>query len=96
VPHDPTLKRELSKAVVHLRSQREWSQEELAAKAGLNETYVPGVESGRKALTWATITSLAAAFEMQVSEFVRVAERIEAGELQVPENYRRPRTTKNS
>jgi len=53
-----------------LRDERDWSQEELAERAGLHRTYVSAVERGVRNPTITVLGRLAAALEMSVSEML--------------------------
>jgi CheY-like chemotaxis protein/predicted XRE-type DNA-binding protein len=54
-------------SIKHWRSQRGYSQELLAEKAGLHRTYVSDVERGSRNLSLESITRLAGALEVSVS-----------------------------
>lgn len=52
--------------VYQLRTLKEWSQEELARRAGLQRTHVSRIEAGKYAVTLETIQAIAEAFGMTV------------------------------
>ena len=49
-----------------LRKQREWSQGELAQRAGLPRTHISRIETGKYAVTLETVQAIAEAFDMTV------------------------------
>ena len=49
-----------------LRKQREWSQEELAQRAGLQRTHVGRIESGKYSVGFDTLQAIAEALGMTV------------------------------
>ena len=52
--------------IYQLRMMREWSQEELARRAGLQRSHVSRIEAGKYAVTLETIEAIAHALEMTV------------------------------
>jgi transcriptional regulator with XRE-family HTH domain len=54
-----------------LRVARGWRQIDLAEGAGISENYVSDLEVGKKEVCLKTIQSLAATFEMSLSEFFK-------------------------
>ncbi len=54
----------------HMRKQRGLSQEQLAALAGLDRTYVSSCEAGRRNATSRTIDRLSAALEIDPAALV--------------------------
>jgi XRE family transcriptional regulator, regulator of sulfur utilization len=50
-----------------LREERGWSQEQLAAQAGLNRSYLGEVERGSAMPTLTTVAKLASALEIRLS-----------------------------
>ncbi len=63
----PDLKQIFGTAIRAWRSERGFSQEELAVRAGLNRRYVSDVEKGTRNLSLESIGKLAAALEVTVS-----------------------------
>ena len=61
-------------AVRELRRERRLSQEELGHRSGLHRNYVGGIERGELNPTLASMTKLAEAFALRVSDLVRRAE----------------------
>lgn len=52
--------------IYQLRTMKQWSQEELARRAGLQRTHISRIEAGRYAVTIETVQSIAEAFGMTV------------------------------
>lgn len=52
--------------IFQLRTMREWSQDELARRAGLQRTHVSRIEAGKYAVTLETIQAIAEALDMTV------------------------------
>jgi transcriptional regulator with XRE-family HTH domain len=50
-----------------LREQREWTQEQLAEKADLDQTFISGIERGTRNPTIITVTKLSKALKTSVS-----------------------------
>lgn len=50
--------------IVTLRKMREWSQEELARRAGLDRGHISRIEAGKYAITIETLQAIAEAFGM--------------------------------
>jgi DNA-binding XRE family transcriptional regulator len=54
-----------------LRVERGLSQESLAARAGLDRTYISGIERGRRNLSLGNIERLAIALKVEAAELLR-------------------------
>ena len=65
-------------ALRELRAERGISQERLALMAGLDRTYVSGIERGERNPSLTNLLKLAAALGVQVSEIAARAEAITA------------------
>ena len=52
--------------ILKLRKMREWSQDELARRAGLQRTHISRIEQGKYAVTLETIQAIAEALGMTV------------------------------
>ena len=50
--------------IASLRKLKEWSQDELARRAGLQRTHISRIEAGKYAVTLETIQAIAEAFGM--------------------------------
>jgi transcriptional regulator with XRE-family HTH domain len=57
--------------VRELRTQRNWSQEELAEKTGFHRTYIGMVERAERNLSLTNVEVFARTFEMSVSELLK-------------------------
>lgn len=57
--------------VRELRTQRNWSQEELAEKTGFHRTYIGMVERAERNLSLINIEIFAMTFKMSVSELLK-------------------------
>lgn len=60
----------LGKNVRSSREQRGWSQERLAAEAGLDRTYVGGIERGERNVAILNIAKLASALGVSAASLV--------------------------
>jgi transcriptional regulator with XRE-family HTH domain len=56
----------------NLRSQKELSQEKLALKAGLDRTYISGVERGKRNISLVNLAVLAQALDTTLPELHHV------------------------
>lgn len=71
MPSEPTTTRLLfANNLRRLRVERELSQEELAARAGLDRTYVSSVERGRRNISVDNIHHLAEALDTTPAELL--------------------------
>lgn len=52
--------------IYQLRTLNEWSQEELARRAGLQRTHISRIEGGKYAVNIETVQAIAEAFDMTV------------------------------
>ncbi len=57
------------------REEREWTQEQLAEKADLDQTFISGIERGARNPTIITITKLSKALKTSVSVLCEGIER---------------------
>ena len=64
----------LGRAILRARRRQGISQEELAARAGMDRTYVGGIERGEENPSLEKILLLAQALEMRASQLVLDAE----------------------
>ena len=65
------LLRRLGSRIRDLRTEREWSQEDLADVCGLHRNYIGSAERGKRNLTVASLQALAGAFGLTLSELLR-------------------------
>jgi len=68
-PSDALL-RVLAANITRLRDARQWSQEELADRAGLHRTYVGSVERCERNVTLSTLEAFAGALNVSVIELL--------------------------
>ena len=61
----------LAENVKYYRSQLELTQEELARQAGLNRSYLAGIESGRRNTSARTIEKLARALGVAAADLLK-------------------------
>ena len=64
------VRRRFGLNVQRLRRAKDWSQEELADRAGLHRTYVSGVERGIRNPTITVVEKLARTLETTVGELL--------------------------
>ncbi len=64
------IRRQLARNLKRLRTDKGWSQEELADQAGLHRTYVSGVERGVRNPTITIVATLAKALGVQPAELL--------------------------
>lgn len=67
-PHN--LRRTLARNVRQARKDRDWSQEQLAERAGLSSVYISQIESSLKACSIDVIESLALAFDFPAARLL--------------------------
>jgi transcriptional regulator with XRE-family HTH domain len=67
---DHTTRRLLARRLRELRFNRGWSQETLAAQAGLHRTYISGIERADRNIGLDNVEKLADAFEITVSDLL--------------------------
>jgi methanogenic corrinoid protein MtbC1/DNA-binding XRE family transcriptional regulator len=60
----------LGRQIQALRTRRGWSQQTLAATAGLDRTYISAVERGKQNLTLGSLLSLAEALDAPITEIL--------------------------
>ena len=64
------IRRQISRNLRRLRTEKGWSQEELADRAGLHRTYVSGVERGVRNPTITIVAALAKALGVPPAELL--------------------------
>jgi len=64
----PTARLLFAQAVRRIRTEHGWSQEELAAKAGLHRTYVGSVERGERNVSIDNVEKLAKALNCSIRD----------------------------
>jgi len=66
----------LGAAIRRQREGKQLSQEELAKRCGIHRTYIGGVERGERNPTVKTLSRIASALEVPLSELIKIAEEI--------------------
>ena len=64
-------------AVRAARRERGWAQDELSEAAGLDRTYLSGLERGRRNPTLATLERIAVALDRPLADLIRAAEEMQ-------------------
>lgn len=65
------IKSRFGKSVRKLRSQKGWSQEELASKCNLHRTYIGSVERGERNISLENIEKIADTLDVTVDELLK-------------------------
>jgi transcriptional regulator with XRE-family HTH domain len=69
---DPNaVRKNLGKRVRKLRSERKWSQEDLAHESGLARSFTGAIERGEKDLRLTTLVKLANTFGVPISQLLK-------------------------
>lgn len=63
------IKQKIGKRIKELRAQRQISQEELAARADIDRTYVNSVENGKRNISIINIEKIAKALKTDLATF---------------------------
>ena len=63
------IKLKIGKRIKELRNLRGFSQEELAARAGIDRTYVNSVENGRRNISIVNIEKISRALKTDIASF---------------------------
>lgn len=66
----------LGSAVCELRTAKGLSQEDLGLEAGLDRTYVGGIERGERNPSFGSLVKIAEALGVSVSEMISLGERL--------------------
>lgn len=65
------IKKKLGTKVKHLRTKKGWSQEKLALTAGLDRTYIPSIEAGKRNVSITVIEKIANALNIEIIELLK-------------------------
>jgi transcriptional regulator with XRE-family HTH domain len=65
------LLKELGKRIREKRKHRGWTQEDLAAKANIDRSYIGGVERGQRNLTFTALCDISAALGCDVAALTK-------------------------
>lgn len=63
------IKQRFGEKVKFFRLQKNWSQEKLALEAGIDRTYLPGIEKGERNVSITVVEKLAIALGIEVKDF---------------------------
>ena len=63
-----SAREQFANRVRELRAERGWSQDDLAAEAGLHRTYIGTVERAEQSITLDSVEKIAKAFKVSISE----------------------------
>jgi len=80
VPHPFPTSAHSGVVIRQLRKSRDLSIEDLADAAGIDVSYLSGIERKKRNPSWEMIRSLAEALEIEASELVRRAETVASSE----------------
>ena len=69
---DSDILKKLGDKVRDLRKQMNWSQEELADKAGLHRTYIGMIERAEKNITLINLEKIANALEVNIGDLFNI------------------------
>jgi transcriptional regulator with XRE-family HTH domain len=78
MPDDEEERRALGVAVHNRRHELGLTQEELSLRSGLHQRWISNVETGKRNPSYSSLRRLAAALELQASQLLAYAERLEA------------------
>lgn len=67
---------QLGMRIKYLRSQRKWSQEDLAFEANVNKNYISDLENGRRNPSLDILERIAVAFGISLADLFRGVETI--------------------
>lgn len=65
------IKQKIGKRIKELRALKGFSQEELAARADIDRTYVNSVENGKRNISIINIEKVAAGLEVSIQDFFK-------------------------
>jgi transcriptional regulator with XRE-family HTH domain len=74
----PALQKAVGERIKELRTQKGWSQEEFADRAGVHRTYIGSAENGFRNLTIQVLVMFSRTFGMSVSELLAGVEDAKA------------------
>ena len=65
------IRRQVGRNLKRIRTERGWSQEELAFESGLHRTYISGIERGARNPTIVILARLAETLRVPVDQLVK-------------------------
>lgn len=91
-PNDTTARelRILGQALRELRQQAGLTQKEMGARAGVRDTYISEVESGRRSMRWITVTRF---LRVLGADLRQLAEALDNGKTDLTSKRRSPNHT---
>ena len=66
-----TVEKQLGMRIRYLRSQKKWSQEDLALEADINKNYISDLERGNRSPTLRVLERIAVAFNITLEELLK-------------------------
>lgn len=66
-----TVEKQLGMRIRYLRSQKKWSQEDLALEADINKNYISDLERGNRNPTLRVLERIALAFNITLEELLK-------------------------
>ena len=71
------IKQRFGDKVKSFRLEKGWSQEKLALEAGIDRTYLPGIEKGERNVSITVVEKLAIALGIEIKDFFEERVKIE-------------------
>ena len=71
------IKQRFGEKVKFFRLEKGWSQEKLALEAGIDRTYLPGIEKGERNVSITVVEKLAIALGIEIKELFEERVKIE-------------------
>ena len=71
-----TIEKQLGKRIKYLRTQKGWSQEELALESNINKNYISDLENGRRNPSLDILERISIAFNISLEELFKGIETI--------------------
>ena len=71
------IKQKFGEKVKSFRLEKGWSQERLALEAGIDRTYLPGIEKGERNVSITVVEKLAIALGIEIKDFFEEGEKTE-------------------
>ena len=65
------IKKKFGTKVRYLRTEKGWSQEKLALNAGLDRTYIPSIEAGKRNVSLEVIEKISIAFNIKIEDLLK-------------------------
>lgn len=65
------IKKKFGEKVKLLRLEKGWSQESLALRAGLDRTYIPSIEAGKRNVSIEVIEKLSIALKVKIDDLLK-------------------------